>query len=278
MVGWLSHVLYEAAHHTPGAYHLSSKASRQKQAQKPAQKQSNARVTQPAQSAPPTPTTPAPSAASSSAAQQARLQRQAAARAEAERRKRQQLLMRGGIAGVLVLLLLGVVAYMLIQKANEPGQLVDMQASNPHVAPGAPHPAYITDPPTSGPHVDQVPQFKTYTQPITQELQVHGLEDGGAVINYKPDLDKVTVDRITALALTYQQQPDFDPTNAKIQHKNRVIVAPYNFKDPNDVIVLTAWRRILRLPAYDEEKIRRFLDAYAGWDKHAESSAGPTIP
>lgn len=220
----------------------------------------------------------APSTLADGDRQQARAQRQAAARAAAEQRKRQAMLKRVGIFGAIAVVLIGVATALMLREASKPGQAVDQQASRPHVKEGQSHPEYITDPPTSGPHVGQVPDFKVYSQPITKELQVHGLEDGGAIISYKPGLDKTTVDRLAALAQTYIDKPDPDPRNLQLQHPNHVLLAPYIFKNPDDTIVLTAWNRIDRLPAYDEARIRRFLDAYAGWDQHGASDNGQLIP
>lgn len=220
----------------------------------------------------------APSTLADTERQQARAQRQAAARAAADQRKKQAMLKRVGIFGAIAVVLIGVIAALMLREAGKPGQAVDQQASRPHVKEGQSHPEYVTDPPTSGPHVGQVPEFKVYSQPITKELQVHGLEDGGAIISYKPGLDKTTVDRLAALAQTYYDKPDPDPRNIQIQHANHVIVAPYTFKNLDDTIVLTSWNRIDHLPAYDEARIRRFLDAYAGWDQHAASDNGQVIP
>jgi hypothetical protein len=116
---------------------------------------------------------------------------------------------------------------------------------------------YNSDPPTSGPHSQAVPAFKIYTEPITKELQIHGLEDGGVIIHYKPDLDKPTVDRLGVIATSYLEQSS---------PRNHVIMAPYpNLSHP---IVLTAWGRIDRLDVFDEARIRRFIDAYVGIDHH----------
>ena len=43
---------------------------------------------------------------------------------------------------------------------------------------------YRTDPPTSGPHLNQVPPWGVAATPIAKELQVHALEDGGVIIHY----------------------------------------------------------------------------------------------
>jgi hypothetical protein len=195
--------------------------------------------------------------------QLARQQRQAVARAEAARRKRTRTMQRAAIFGVIGLAFLGLVTFLVLREAGKPGRLVDQQVST-HIQPGAAHAEYSTDPPTSGPHVNFLPGFQVYTQPITKELQVHGLEDGAVVINYTPDLDKTTVDRLAALADTYYNKP------AK---QNHVIVAPYTekFRGSDAKIAITAWRRIDYLDAYDEQRIRQFIDTYVGIDHHGES-------
>jgi hypothetical protein len=195
--------------------------------------------------------------------QQARLQRQAAAREEAARRKRTRTIQRVAIFGTIALAFVALVTYLALREAGKPGRLVDQQVST-HIAPGAAHADYTTDPPTSGPHVNFLPAFKVYSEPITKELQVHGLEDGAVVINYTPDLDKTSVERLGAIADIYYNKP------AK---QNHVIVSPYaeKFKGTDAKIALTAWRRIDYLDAYDEQRIRRFIDEYVGIDHHGES-------
>jgi hypothetical protein len=138
-------------------------------------------------------------------------------------------------------------------------------ASRQHIQPGQTI-QYNVDPPTNGPHVEAVPQFKIYTEPITNELAMHGLEDGGVIINYRPDLDKPTVDRLAAITTSYLELGG---------GRSHVILQPYpNLSHP---IVLTTWRRIDRLDAFDEPRIRRFVDAYVGIDHH-EGTEGKRIP
>ena len=190
------------------------------------------------------------------ARREAAKRRQEVAQAAAQRRRRSALLRRIGIiAAVALVVLAGIGAYAW-NEANKPGELVAMQLS-PHLTKATdPHAPYTTDPPTSGPHLPTVPLWQVYDQPIDRELQVHALEDGGVVINYRPDLDKATVDRLAALARSYT---------------SNVLMSPYpNLSNP---IVLTAWRRIDRLNAFDEARIKRFIDAYKGVDHHKESGS-----
>ena len=124
-------------------------------------------------------------------------------------------------------------------------------------APGdEPHPTYTTDPPTSGPHVPTVPQWGVHTDVLPLPLQVHGLEDAGVVINYQPNIDKATLDRLTALVNGYDTQ---------------VILSPYpNLSSP---IVLTAWTRMDKLNTFDEARIQKFITAYKGIDHHRDSGS-----
>ena len=174
------------------------------------------------------------------AKREARRQRQMVAQAAARKRRTAGMIRRVAIIAAVAVLLAGGIAAYAISEASKPGELVAMQLS-PHIRPDEAHAAYTTDPPTSGPHVPDVPGWTVYTEPITKELQVHALEDAGVVINYRPDLDKATVDRLAALSKSYSDHA----TNASGSIDNRVLMSPYqNLSNP---IVLTAWRRILRL-------------------------------
>ena len=94
---------------------------------------------------------------------------------------------------------------------------------------------------------------------------MHGLEDGGVVINYQPDLDKATVDKLAEIANLYIKTPG----------KENIIMSPYpGLSNP---IVLTTWGRMDRLDTLDETRIRAFVDAYVNIDHH-ENSDGQRLP
>src|SRR3954452_23051248 len=190
------------------------------------------------------------------AKQQARLERQAAARAEAARRRRMRTIRNAGIIALLAVFVIGGIAAYAINEANKPGESISMQPS-PHIATvTTAHAAYITDPPTSGPHVADVPGWGVSDTQYAKELQVHALEDAGVVINYRPDLDKATIDRLAALTRSYDKE---------------VLLSPYEgLKDP---IVLTAWTRMDKLQTFDEARIKRFISAYRGIDHHKDSGS-----
>jgi hypothetical protein len=168
------------------------------------------------------------------------------------------------IFGALALALVGLVSYLVWREATRPGTAVDMMVSN-HIQ-GTYDGTYNSDPPTSGPHSPSVPGFRVYTEPISKELQIHGLEDGGVAINYTRDTDPTTVERLKSLVESY---------NARGGPKSHVLLAPYpdKFRGTEAKIALTAWRRIDYLDTYDEQRIRRFIDEYVGIDRHGESGS-----
>ena len=205
-------------------------------------------------------------AAQEAARKEARIQRQAQERAQALQRKRQANVRKYAIMSAAVLVVVAVIAWVMLRDAGKPGQGQAIMADRTHLqAVTDPHVPYSTDPPTSGPHTQDVPAFKVYTEPLAKELQVHGLEDGGVVINYKPDLDKATVDKLTALANLYINTPG----------KQRIIMSPY--PGLSNAIVLTTWGRMDRMDTLDETRIRAFVDAYVNIDHH-ENSDGQRLP
>jgi hypothetical protein len=205
-------------------------------------------------------------AAQEAARKEARIQRQTQERAQAQQRKRQESLRRYGIITIVVLAIIGLIAWKVLDEAGKPGQGQSIMADRTHLnAPTDPHVPYSTDPPTSGPHTNDVPAFQVYTEPIAKELQVHGLEDGGVVINYKPDLDAATVSKLAELANLYIKTPG----------KERIIMSPY--PGLSNAIVLTTWGRMDRMDTLDEVRIRAFVDAYVNIDHH-ENTEGQKLP
>jgi hypothetical protein len=110
--------------------------------------------------------------------------------------------------------------------------------------------------------------WDVYSEPQPYEYLVHNLEDGGVVIYYQcPD---GCPDTVTALKQVVQPYLD----------RNRhVVLAPNDpswpdaggqlrHKDMGASIALTAWGKLLKLDAVDEDRIREFIDKYEGIDHH----------
>lgn len=234
-------------------------STRQKSKQNPQKNRAQAQTRSQTQAqAPKKPAAPTPDMlAAEQAKRDARLQRQQEAQAAARRRKRNIRLRNIGIMAAIALVIAGSIAVYMIGEANKPGELVSMLPSSHIPSETTPHAPYNTDPPTSGPHTQEVPPPGAAATPVPKEKQVHFLEDAGVVISYKAGVDQATVDRLAALVRSYGREV------LLTQHPG-----PNELSNP---IVLTAWRRIDRLEVFDEARIKKFIDAYRGKDHHGES-------
>ena len=121
----------------------------------------------------------------------------------------------------------------------------------PHPTAGDAARPYNSDPPTSGPHLAYIAPWGIHTKPITKELQTHNLEDGGVVVQYKPECEAQVLEPLKSVVGRY---------------RDHVLLAPYPGLDR--CIALTAWTRIDKLDQFDERRVVRFIDAYRGIDHH----------
>ncbi len=167
-------------------------------------------------------------------------------RREEERRRRaaqrrRSLAIYGGII-VVVLVVGGLIARSALRPG--PGESFPSQGRD-HINLGQPHPAYSSNPPTSGWHAGAPAEWGPYRNEIPDEVLVHNLEHGGIWISYKDPGDTNLVDKLEALAKRYP---------------SKIIVAPRPKDDTK--IAVAAWEHLLKLDTYDEKKIVNFIDAY----------------
>lgn len=160
------------------------------------------------------------------------------------------------LAGSVVVIAVVVVGYFAYRAlADLPGSSMP-DLGNKHIqTPDEPHAPYNSEPPTSGPHLPYIAPWGIHTEPISKELQVHNLEDGGVMVQYScpsgcPDL----VAKLKSLVERYPEH---------------VILAPYPGMKTR--IALTAWTRIDAFDEFDESRISRFIKAYRGIDHHKGS-------
>lgn len=106
---------------------------------------------------------------------------------------------------------------------------------------------YNSVPPTSGPHWDAPAPWGVYAIPVPNERQVHNLEHGGIVIQYKTD-DATLISQLEQFAKKQVSYPCY------------LIVAPYPTMPYT--IAVTAWGVRDTMDAYDEGKLQAFADAY----------------
>ncbi len=112
-----------------------------------------------------------------------------------------------------------------------------------HVLEGQPHQAYNSNPPTSGPMWSGVAGAGIKSEPAPDELMVHSMEHGAAVVWYKEGLEQGEVDKI--------KKAFFDSTGKKIMLSRKDLDVP---------VALTSWGYLLKLQTVDESKIKEFIE------------------
>lgn len=110
-----------------------------------------------------------------------------------------------------------------------------------HIAAGAAHQEYNSNPPTSGWHYAQPANWGVYQKELPDEQIIHNLEHGGIWISYK-DVDADTLSKIEDIAKRYP---------------NKLIVTPRTKND--SAIALVSWGRSLELGSFDEQIIIDFI-------------------
>jgi hypothetical protein len=165
------------------------------------------------------------------------------------RRQRRRLVVVG--VALAVGLALGGGLWLYGRSRPAPGTFVPSQGNLHIPTADTPHQPYNSDPPTSGPHLPHIAPWGLHTRPIAKELQVHNLEDGGVILQYRPDCADRVLAGLRAILDGYA---------------DHVVLAPYPGLDR--CIALTAWTRIEKLDEVDSGRISRFIDAYRGIDHH----------
>lgn len=132
---------------------------------------------------------------------------------------------------------------------TELGEKVAAMNSN-HIPKGQEHEAYNSNPPTSGPHYAEpgagpIP-CKVYAEEVTDEGVIHNLEHGSIWITYK---DKSNTNLANQLKKVTEDS-------------TKLVLSPRSKNDSN--IAIASWERLLKLEAFDEQKITDFIKLYKG--------------
>ena len=112
-----------------------------------------------------------------------------------------------------------------------------------HVARGASHSAYNSNPPTSGPHWGDTAGPGIKDEPVSDELVLHSMEHGAAVLWYKEGLEQSEIDKIKEV---------FNNSSGK-----KIMLAR---KDLDVPVALTSWNYLLKLQTIDEATIKEFIE------------------
>ncbi len=115
-------------------------------------------------------------------------------------------------------------------------------ASGVHLLPNAAEPTYLTDPPTSGPHLSAPRPTGLLSEPLSRPAQVNVLEGGAVLIQYR-SLDPADRQLVDALATD-----------------TGVVVAPN--PDLASPVVATAWTWKQSCDSVDVATLQAFIDAH----------------
>ncbi len=172
------------------------------------------------------------------------------------------------IAFIVLLILAG--GYWIIKEATKslPGEFV-ASLGNKHIeSVTTPHDPYNSLPPTSGSHLGSKAEWGIHDNPISDELQIHNLEDGGVMVQYNCILSKDQQNEATKSAGQSEEckQLIAQLTDTVKKYSDKVVLAPYPKLDTK--IALTAWTRIDKFNDFDKERVEKFIGAFKGIDHH----------
>ncbi|MDP3729138.1 MAG: DUF3105 domain-containing protein [bacterium] len=147
----------------------------------------------------------------------------------------------------IVVLVIGGLGYGLYYLASQPEKPKPGEAfpilGQEHIEVGATHPAYNSNPPTSGWHYAKPADWGVYQEELPDEQLIHNLEHGGIWIAYK-DVDQKTKSDLEVIGKKYP---------------GSVIVTPRSGNDAK--IVLASWGRLETLESFNETRIVDFIKA-----------------
>lgn len=115
---------------------------------------------------------------------------------------------------------------------------------SPHVQHGEQHPPYDSNPPTSGPHFAQPPNWGNYPEGLSDEALIHSLEHGGIWISYR-DRNPEIIQQLEDIARRYSSH----------------VILTYRPTDDSPIAV-AAWGRLLKLDKVDSGQIYNFIARY----------------
>ncbi len=173
----------------------------------------------------------------------ARREQLAKLRAEQQRKERRMAMLMWGAGGLVVVLLIGLVAFYLVRERSA-AALDGVRTYNYQ---GAIHKesklTYKETPPVGGEHNPVWQNCKVYDKPINNETAVHSMEHGAVWITYRPDLPAAQVDKLKSLV-----------------NGDYILLSPYpGLPAP---VVASSWNNQLHLTGADDPRLPRYIARY----------------
>lgn len=183
---------------------------------------------------------------------------------------------------ILFLILTGVFLKWLLTPGVEVGQVVEIQ-SRDHIKVGEVHPAYNSNPPTSGWHYNDPVSAGIYITEFPDENLIHSLEHGYVIISYNCNVKEESSYKLVPKVLAHGEELESTPSAESSSSAITLGEDCHNLQDGlRDLVnankgwkliltprtklefrvVLTAWGRIDKFNNFDKERIERFIKTY----------------
>lgn len=156
------------------------------------------------------------------------------------------------IAGttITLILLIGGIWFLSSQgtkeevKLNKPlvGEVIADQGAN-HI-PESTTSAYLTNPPTGGPHYGKSAPAGIYEKPVPDGNLIHSMEHGAVIFWYKSDIPATESAKLKSIF-------------SSVAVSKKIMVPRADLDVP---IALTSWGRLLKLQTIDEAQIKTFME------------------
>jgi len=150
---------------------------------------------------------------------------------------------------IVVIVAVGYGIFLLAQTAGPEGEDFSVAHSiqgRDHIADGATHTPYNSNPPSSGSHYTSTARGGFYEEPLPDEQVIHNLEHGDVWIAYHPDISGEAKEKLESFAGQY------------------VVVSPRSENEGG--VSLVAWGRVdtfdIENEFVDESRIRDFISRY----------------
>jgi hypothetical protein len=114
-----------------------------------------------------------------------------------------------------------------------------------HIQIGQPHPAYNSNPPTSGWHYPAPADWGYYNEELPDEMLVHNLEHGGIWLSYRSTEDTELINQLVALLRGY---------------RSKVIITQRSRNDTR--LAVAAWGHLMKLDRFDNAAIVTFINRF----------------
>lgn len=168
-----------------------------------------------------------------------------------QERKRRNLMIGGG-AGLIIVVLIGLIIFRVIASniegvasfgAQDRGHDTEVVIENTSL------------PPVGGIHDPAWQNCGIYDSPVEVSNAIHSMEHGAVWITYHPDLDSETVAQLREI----------------VGDETYLLLSPY--PDLASEIVLTAWGVQLEVDSPDDERVEQFISVYRNGPQTPEPGA-----